>query len=755
MWILFLYWNTLSLSVRLSAIVTPACCVHRCTEHDVINFTTSKWINTVVSNDDLFDPGLSCAHRCTEYDVTIFTTSKWINAVISNDDLFHTELNSLMDLQGWIPYHPRRARTVSASWIAFLLISVEPNPGPNINFGSLNARSIRHKDAIIKDLISDHHLDILAISETWIYDHDHDAIKNSSAPEDYSMIHACRQTGLGGELAFIFKKSLCVKHYQLKNFPKPASFEFQLVLVGSQRGNKLAIVNLYRPPIASRSVFVDEFSEFLSHCDAMLGHRLLICGDFNFAGDCGVAKELVDLLDEHGSSQFVSVPTRDNNILDILAACETDAMVTSEVIVTNLGLPFDHNLVSCKLLVELESQPPVKQTFRDCKSIDVSKFRRMLSESPLFTAPELSAADYADQIETITTEIINELAPIKTCSKVKRRRPHVWLSDEAISAKRRRRRLERKWKRGGLEKDRLEYRKECKNANSLTTKSLQDHNRAKIEEAGNDSKKKWQSVKKLLQPPTDVPHQCAITPSFFAEFFIKKVDKIRDLINSAWSLFADHALADDPAYDGESWSSIEPVSAGEVTRLIASSLAKTSPLDYLPTSLLKAGTDLFGSIIATLANKSFLDGSFPQTFKSAQVKPLLKKSRLDPDNPSNYRPISNLNTISKILERLFLSRLRTHVSATGNFNSRQSGFRPHHSTETALQSILNDIYRSIDARELITLLVALDISAAFDALEHDILLKRLEQTFGIKGCALNWIRLYLSGHTQCHTLCQS
>ena len=80
-------------------------------------------------------------------------------------------------------------------------------------------------------------------------------------------------------------------------------------------------------------------------------------------------------------------------------------------------------------------------------------------------------------------------------------------------------------------------------------------------------------------------------------------------------------------------------------------------------------------------------------------------------------------------------------------NSRQSGFRPHHSTETALQSILNDIYRSIDARKL-TLFVALDISAAFDALEHDILLKRLEHTFGIKGWALNWIRSYLSGRTQ-------
>ena len=129
------------------------------------------------------------------------------------------------------------------------------------------------------------------------------------------------------------------------------------------------------------------------------------------------------------------------------------------------------------------------------------------------------------------------------------------------------------------------------------------------------------------------------------------------------------------------------------------------------------------------------------------MKPLLKKTGLDQDNLSNYRPISNLNTISKIIERLFLSRLRIHIAATGNFNSKQSGFRTNHSTETALQSILNDVYRAIDAKKL-TLLVALDISAAFDALEHNILLRRLQYTFGISGPALNWIGLYLSGRSQ-------
>jgi len=78
---------------------------------------------------------------------------------------------------------------------------------------------------------------------------------------------------------------------------------------------------------------------------------------------------------------------------------------------------------------------------------------------------------------------------------------------------------------------------------------------------------------------------------------------------------------------------------------------------------------------------------------------------------------------------------------------RQSAFRCHHSTETALQAILNDVYRSVGRKQL-TLLVGLDISAAFDTLDHATLLKRLEHTFGISGAALAWVSSYLAGRTQ-------
>ena len=138
---------------------------------------------------------------------------------------------------------------------------------------------------------------------------------------------------------------------------------------------------------------------------------------------------------------------------------------------------------------------------------------------------------------------------------------------------------------------------------------------------------------------------------------------------------------------------------------------------------------------------------FPSKFKCAAVTPLLKKQSLDPDNPSSYRPISNLNTISKILERLFLSRLYPHVTSSSNFNHLQSAYRPFHSTETALLQIFDNKFHSADLSQP-TLLVYLDLSAAFDTIDHAALLSRLSTSFGMHGTALAWLTSYLTNRSQ-------
>ena len=133
--------------------------------------------------------------------------------------------------------------------------------------------------------------------------------------------------------------------------------------------------------------------------------------------------------------------------------------------------------------------------------------------------------------------------------------------------------------------------------------------------------------------------------------------------------------------------------------------------------------------------------------KCANVRPLLKKAGMDKENLRSYRPISNLSYISKLLERVVAVRLDKHIISNNMYGNTQSAYRKHHSTETALLKVTSDILSAIDAGSS-CLLVLLDLSAAFDTLDHTILLRRLETHFGVTGHALQWFVSYLSHRSQ-------
>ena len=160
---------------------------------------------------------------------------------------------------------------------------------------------------------------------------------------------------------------------------------------------------------------------------------------------------------------------------------------------------------------------------------------------------------------------------------------------------------------------------------------------------------------------------------------------------------------------------------------------KLSLRDFISTTLLKDCSGVFASVIAQLANLSFAKGLFPIQFKTAQVNPIVKKAGLDTSNPASYRPISNLNTISNVLERLFLTRLIPHISPS--ICLLQSAYRQFHST---------DLFKAAES-DCFTVLVVIDLSAAFDTIDHQVLVRRLEHTCGVKGPALNLANSYLEG----------
>ena len=133
--------------------------------------------------------------------------------------------------------------------------------------------------------------------------------------------------------------------------------------------------------------------------------------------------------------------------------------------------------------------------------------------------------------------------------------------------------------------------------------------------------------------------------------------------------------------------------------------------------------------------------------QSAYIMPLLKKADADLTDVKFYWPISNLSVLSKLLERLVARQLLEYLTAAGLLPALQSAYRAYHSTETAVLKVLSDILLAVDQGDL-AVLTLLDLSAASDTVDHAILLRRLEVSFGLGGSVHRWFTSYLSGRTQ-------
>ena len=127
----------------------------------------------------------------------------------------------------------------------------------------------------------------------------------------------------------------------------------------------------------------------------------------------------------------------------------------------------------------------------------------------------------------------------------------------------------------------------------------------------------------------------------------------------------------------------------------------------------------------------------PTTQKHASVRTRTEKTTLDPDDLNSYRPISNLSFLSKTVERVVAARFDEHVETHNLLPSRQSAYRAHHSTETAVIDVHNRIVRNVDRGGHVSVLILLDLSSAFDTVDHAILLEVLAKHFGVAGIALD------------------
>ena len=271
----------------------------------------------------------------------------------------------------------------------------------------------------------------------------------------------------------------------------------------------------------------------------------------------------------------------------------------------------------------------------------------------------------------------------------------------------------------------------------------------RITENSTDQRRLFRASKSLLNfskgpglPPSTSDYQLA---NDFGKFFAQKIANIRSVITNQIYLRAS-INATRTVTATRQFSEFNLLSESEVFDLITASSKKFCPLDPIPTKLLNECIDVLLPPITKIINRSLDSGYFPSTWKCALVRPLLKKDGLPPVL-KNFRPVSNLAFISKLVETVVARQLQHYLNCNNLFPVFQSAYLQNHSTETALLKVMNDILLNMN-NQRVTLLILLDLSAAFDTVDHDTMVRRLEYSFGIQGKALSWFASYLSGRTQ-------
>ena len=277
------------------------------------------------------------------------------------------------------------------------------------------------------------------------------------------------------------------------------------------------------------------------------------------------------------------------------------------------------------------------------------------------------------------------------------------------------------------------------------------HFRAKLEDAATDSKKTSYFLSTLLNRenrsdylPDMIPQEAAKS---FSRIFQEKFETIRqefndDPLDTTKKNFASSV------YCSDMFSSFHALSEDQILKLIRESKSTTATVDPAATKLVLEFADVLLPVFQKIVSLNLTCGTVPIAFKKAVVKPLIKRPNIDPEVLANYRPVSSkLPYLSKILERAVADQMQANLDTNGLHVKFQSAYRRGNSTETALLRILNDLLVMIDGGNN-AVLVLLDLTAAFDTLDHTLLLQRLYAEIGLDGSALDWFSSYLSCRSQ-------
>ena len=334
-------------------------------------------------------------------------------------------------------------------------------------------------------------------------------------------------------------------------------------------------------------------------------------------------------------------------------------------------------------------QPKGKINYRSHRKFNFENFKNALTNSDLIQNPDTTSVTslYTQYHDTSMSTLLDKHEPLKSCKVTPNAIPvNEWITGEILLSKRKKRQFEKIWRMDRTDSNRSRLNAQVHLCNRLRSEATNYTNTNLVSENFTNPRKLWDIMKYILHKKTNNKlHSSCNTKlaSSFNDFFISKIAKIRDTLMSAKSDSNIHPEPTPPAAPNLLLT-FSQISESNVSKLIWSTPSKLWDLDPCPTQIAKDSADILAGSIIMIINLSLAGEKFADTFKITHATPLLRKPSLDRNELSNFRPVSGLNVVFKLIEKIVASQIKFHMQNSGIPNNLQSAYKCGNSTETAL-----------------------------------------------------------------------
>lgn len=593
----------------------------------------------------------------------------------------------------------------------------------------LNTRSLFSGFDEFCSLVTTYDYDIIAVTETWMTDALSSDIVGMNG---YKFIRKDRGKGSrGGGVAFYVKNHINFKMVTL-DVENTDTIENLWIEISIGKFSLMLGV-IYRVPNFSLNQSINIFDEMLSHISAS-NQYVIVLGDMNI-NMFNLDNYVSACFDSYGFIQIIKDATR---ITHQSVTLLDPIFVSNNITVNNSGtvnadLISDHHLVFCNIKV-----PPfkIKQKivdFRDFKNFNEDMFFIDLNNirwDEVFYIPDLD-----QKIEFLTNNILKLFdthAPLRTVRIGKPRAP--WLTDVI--------RLMMKLRDRALKKYKLEKTPQnwsyYKNLRNFVLASIRREKQAYIISLQNNPKEMWKALKELHIQRED------------NKYHMPDATELEELNNYFASVFSktDNCLFSTVHYNNTRYNStsfsLSMVDTKCVLKAVKEIKSNAFGSDKISLIMIKLCLPTILPHLTHIVNSCMERGYFPLVWKEAEILPIPKVQ--NPTALKDFRPISLLSLLSKILEKVTFWQINDYFQKNNIIPKHQSGFRLAHSTTTALLNLTDYILRAADERKA-AVLIALDFSKAFDTIDHELLCAKLHY-YGFDQMSLSFFRSYLNGRTQ-------